>query len=404
MTSIGIIGGGFSGAIAAYHLLASLPTGSEIMVYEPNKDLGRGVAYADLPDHFLLNVPALLQSPCSDDPESFLRWVLKRSDEALQYQQWDGAYYVPRAWFGTYMGELVADRVAQRSDISFQHVRAPIIGLRDDGGRPLGVTRDGARIFDAIVLALGNAPPRPLPVCTSNDRTPRVIQSAWELGQLPPPPPDAHIVIVGTGLTMVDAVADLAAKGHKGLITCVSRHGLFHNRSGGHNPEFSPPAEPLERTTRALTRQIRRWCELSERIHGDWRPAIDYVRINAPTFWRGLSPTEQARFARHVRPHWNIHRYQAPSRGYDLIQELSAMKRLIRVKGDAAEICDDGLVISRNGARETISCDLVINAIGPDLSHRTAKFAMSTRRLGAVSGPLGAWHDDDSANSATSER
>jgi uncharacterized NAD(P)/FAD-binding protein YdhS len=369
MTSVGIVGGGFSGAIAAYRLIGTLPAGSEIVIYEPNKDLGRGVAYAEGPDHFLLNVPARQQSPRSEDPEGFLQWLLKQHGDALRFQQADGAYYVPRSWFGTYMREFLADRAASRRDVPLRHVKTPILELRSDGAKPIGVTREGARTFDAIILALGNAPPRPLPV--RGGPAPQVIQSAWDLNQMPQLACDTCVVIVGTGLTMVDAIAELAARGHKGPIVSVSRHGLFHQRCGGHNPEFIPPGEPIERTTLALMRQIRRWCALSEQAHRDWRPALDYIRINAPKFWRGLSPAEQRRFTRHVRPYWNIHRYQAPSHGHSLVLELLATKQLVLLKGSATEISGGGLVVTGPKTRQTIPCDLVINAMGPDLSHRT---------------------------------
>jgi uncharacterized NAD(P)/FAD-binding protein YdhS len=384
MASVGIVGGGFSGAIAAYRLIGTLPSGSEIVIHEPNEDLGRGVAYAEGPDHFLLNVPARQQSPRSEDPEGFLRWMLKQHGDVTRFQQADGAYYVPRSWFGTYMRELVAERAASRRDVLLRHVRTPVVELKIDGAKPVGITRDGERAFDAIVLAIGNAPPRPIPVRTGNGPNPQVIQSAWGLNRMPSPEPDARIVIVGTGLTMVDAVADLAARSHKGPIVSVSRHGLFHQRSGGHNPEFIPPEEPIERTTRALMRQIRRWCALSEQRHRDWRPALDYVRINAPKFWRGLSPAEQARFARHVRPHWNIHRFQAPAHGHRLIQELLATARLTLVKGSAVEISGGGLVVMRRDMRQVIPCDLAINATGPDLTHST-----NHTRLLQLLAPLG---------------
>jgi uncharacterized NAD(P)/FAD-binding protein YdhS len=266
MARIGVIGGGFSGAIAAYHVLKSLPAGAEIVVYEPNKDLGRGVAYANLPDHFLLNIPARLLSPFPDDPESFLRWVLdKRAAEARKFQQPDGSYYAPRAWFGTYMCDLLAQQINARRDVTLRHLRAPVRELSAESGRPVAMTDDGACVFDAVVLALGNAPSRPLPVRSGTNGSLSIVQSAWDLGQLPPPPRYARVTIVGTGLTMVDAVTDLVSRGHRGIITCVSRHGLFHNRSAGHNPEFTPPAEPLEKNIRAMTRQVRRWCvSLSE--------------------------------------------------------------------------------------------------------------------------------------------
>lgn len=384
MASIEIVGGGFSGAIAAYRLIGALPAGSEIVIHEPNEDLGRGVAYSDGPDHFLLNVPARQQSPCAEDPEGFLKWMLARHGDVSRFQQADGAYFVPRSWFGTYMSELLAERAAARPRVSLRHVRTPITGLRGDGSKLIGLTRNGTRTFDAIVLALGNAPPRPLPILAEEGRAPPVIQSAWEVDTVPLPSADARVVIVGAGLTMVDVVTNLAARGHKGPIVSVSRHGLLHRRSGGHNPEFVPPDEPLGRTALALVRQVRRWCELSVAAHGDWRPAFDYARVNAPKLWRGLSRDEQRRLERHARPYWNVHRFLTPSHGFELVQKLVAKRRLVLIKGSAAAVSAGGLVVTRHDERQIVPCDLVINAMGPDLSH-----SKNHARLADLLTPLG---------------
>ncbi len=366
--TIAIVGGGFSGAIVAYHLLGSLPAGAEIVVYEPDRDLGRGVAYADLPDQFLLNVPALLLGPIVEDQGAFLRWVqANRSAEMETFRQPDGVYFVPRAWFGTFMGDLVRDRAAAFSSVTLTHIRTPVLEVGAEDGQPSVRTVQGWRSFDAIVLATGTAPPRPL--ATSGSKTVPVL-SAWDMGRQPVPAPDAHVVIVGTGLTMVDVVSDLVARGHRGRITGVSRHGMFHLRSGGHNPLFVPD-EPLETTTRLLLRQMRRWAKTSEQRFGDWRPVIDYMRFNAPKFWRGLSLKERERFYRHVRHVWDVHRYQVPPQSDDLVQQLVAEGRLVKEKGRVVAVSAEGLIVVRDQVQRTIACDLVVNATGPDLSQGT---------------------------------
>lgn len=56
--SVGIVGGGASGVLAAIHLLRDEPVPVRIIMMEPRTELGRGVAHGtDEPGH-LLNVRA----------------------------------------------------------------------------------------------------------------------------------------------------------------------------------------------------------------------------------------------------------------------------------------------------------------------------------------------------------
>jgi uncharacterized NAD(P)/FAD-binding protein YdhS len=41
-----------------------------------------------------------------------------------------------------------------------------------------------------------------------------------------------------------------------------------------------------------------------------WRAVIDAVRPHAQTLWAELSPADKARFVRHVRPWWDVHRHR----------------------------------------------------------------------------------------------
>jgi len=330
MARIAIIGGGFSGAITAYWLMQTAPAGTSVTVFDQSQDLGRGVAYVNGPDHFLLNVPANYLSPFSNDVEHFLRWLIcHKADSVDRYREGDGALFVPRAWFGSYVLDLLDHATRARSGaVAFAHDRNFVSAL--DSGRA-GVTAKSngrAHTFDAVVLAIGTAPPRPL---LQNKRTARVkvIQSAWELTGLSAMSLGADVVIVGSGLTMADAVADLIQRGHTGSIVIVSRHGLMPQPAKGFLPDYVAPQETIACSAQALMRQVRNWAETS--VNGpaaDWRPVIDHIRRNAPTFWRAMPSHEQARFRRHVRPYWDVHRYPMPPATHRIIQSLLKTGRL----------------------------------------------------------------------------
>ena len=68
-----IVGGGFSGAMLAVHLLHQSSSLS-VAVIDPGSLPGRGLAYSSPRRFHLLNVPAGEMSAFPDLPDDFLRW------------------------------------------------------------------------------------------------------------------------------------------------------------------------------------------------------------------------------------------------------------------------------------------------------------------------------------------
>ena len=66
---------------------------------------------------------------------------------------------------------------------------------------------DGSAIdADRVVLALGNAPPAPVVPPSA----PGCVRDPWQLSALDEIPHTEPVLLVGTGLTMVDSVLSLA--------------------------------------------------------------------------------------------------------------------------------------------------------------------------------------------------
>ena len=178
------------------------------------------------------------------------------------------------------------------------------------------------------MLAIGNQPPEPMPFGRGN---PRVINNPWGAEALAAIEDLAatgeDILLVGTGLTMVDAVLSLAAAGHTGRIVALSRRGLMPR---GHVEDMVPAPVEADEVPGGDVRSLWRWLRKRGAEVG-WRSAVDCLRPHSHWIWKGLSLEEKKRFSRHARPWWDVHRHRiAPEVAqqlHDLIQRGSARNR-----------------------------------------------------------------------------
>ena len=104
---------------------------------------------------------------------------------------------------------------------------------------------DGSALeADRVVLATGNEPPAPLPGAEALQDHPAWVGNPWQAWEHRLPADDGSIVILGTGLTAVDAIITLRALGWLGSIHAVSRHGWFpHAHFRGIEYPGFPPAD-----------------------------------------------------------------------------------------------------------------------------------------------------------------
>ena len=122
--------------------------------------------------------------------------------------------------------------------------------------------------------------------------------------------PDAAVLLVGTGLTMVDVVISLLDAGHRGPIQAISRRGLLPH---AHVPVAHGPAPAAGAAAAGLSgqlRQLRRDVQAATQSGLPWQSVMDGVRHRTQEIWRALSLPERSRFLRHTRPWWDIHRHR----------------------------------------------------------------------------------------------
>jgi uncharacterized NAD(P)/FAD-binding protein YdhS len=201
---------------------------------------------------------------------------------------------------------------------------------------------------------------------------------------------DAPLLLVGTGLTMVDTVVSLLDAGHTGPIHAVSRHGRLPR------PHGTSPAAPIELPSplpdrlAPLMRCMRREIARALDAGADWRPVIDALRPFTPDIWRRLSVPERGRFLRHLRALWDVHRHRMPPQAADRIAAAQASKQLCvyagRVIGLGAENGVATVTFRQRGTGvlRALKAARVVDCTGPgaDVTQSTAPLVQALLRTG----------------------
>jgi uncharacterized NAD(P)/FAD-binding protein YdhS len=375
--TIVIVGGGFSGTLTAVHLLrAEWPEGLHLVLVNRSGPLARGVAYGTRSAAHVLNVPAARMSAFPDDEEHFLRFA-RGHDASI-----GGGDFVPRSLYGDYLEWVLREAVALcPAGTRFTHRVARVVDVRprpEGGAEVMLEDDDGHTVLDAdrVVLAAGSYAPAdpPVPEAAFFAGDPRYVRDPWAPGALDGVDPARPVLLVGTGLTMLDVAMELRARGQEGRMLAVSRRGLVPRP---HRTPASPP-RPVELgaalvagppTIRAYLREVRR--AVADNPEVDWRDVLASIRPVTPALWAALPLVERARFLRHLQPYWDVHRHRAAPATSSAVEAMVREGRLRMFAGRLlhARAGADGVaaVLRRRGERgvEEVRVDAVINCTGP---------------------------------------
>lgn len=298
-----IIGGGASGIILAAHLLQDGPAGLRLTLVEKRDRLGQGVAYDTPHDSHLLNTRSGAMSAFVDRPDHFLDWLADQGIHA------DPQGFVPRHLYAAYLESLVI------GDDRLRWEQQECVGLSAVGAdRVLAELSDGTGILaDTAVLATGHLlqgatqPDLDDPFGTFSE-----VSDPWHAPL--PADPGARVLIVGTGLTMVDRVMRLLDAGHRGEIVILSRRGLLPRVNGPSRPiELDRADLPLGAGAGYALGWLRAQVRWHESRGGDWRDIVDGARGHLALWWQSVPPETRSRFLRHARRFWEIHRHRIPA-------------------------------------------------------------------------------------------
>lgn len=359
--SVAIIGAGASGVLTAAHLHRRDPAHKIALIDQGNLG-GRGLAYGTSYQTHLLNVRAARMSAFADEEKHFTEW-LKRREPASSPED-----FAPRRWYGDYLSEVLAQTCAKPSGTSLIKGTAVAVEREKNGDWTVKL-REGESIrASAVVLALGNLPPGN-PFGGKTEMPKDYWPDPWANGAARGVPEDSSVLIIGTGLTMLDLVLSLRREGHRGVIHAISRRGLLPQAHLAH-PAFNldPPMLPV--SPNALLRWLRRQTDEANRAGKDWRCVIDGMRSHTAAIWQGWTLAQRRSFLRHARPYWDTHRHRCAPEIAAQIAALIESKNLVIHCGRLQSIHEtsEGLEVQWLGLErdpKKITVARVLNCTGP---------------------------------------
>jgi uncharacterized NAD(P)/FAD-binding protein YdhS len=319
---------------------------------------GHGVAYSTTEPAHLLNVRAEGMSAWAGDPDHFAR--------RFEAEGGDRRGFAERRLFGRYLHELLDEAVAS-GGTRVEHSSAVRANRQGDGWL-VELDGGGKVTAKALVLALGNQEPEPLRPFASAG--PRYVNNPWgdeaQSAVRDLAATGGSVLLIGTGLTMVDLALSLDAAGHSGRAVALSRRGQLPRA----HADFQAAPVALAEVPQGDVRGLWRWLRKRSAAVG-WRAAVDALRPHSHALWQSLDDEQQRRFMRHARPWWDVHRHRIAPEVAASIHRMVADGRLQVVAGRVVNVTWDEQAVTvefrprGSSLSSSERFDSVINCTGP---------------------------------------
>lgn len=334
MKKIAIIGCGASGTMVLANLIKQATPGTmQVSVFHEGTPLARGIAYSTPVDGHLLNVTADDMGMWEDNKNDFFEWL-----EQNYSNKYHKKSFVPRKIFGEYLVDRLNETLtlAKAKGIQIDIVEQNVTKL------PEG--------FDHICLALGNK-----------------LKQFKDEEQIDPAVAK-HIVIAGTGLSMIDVVVWLDEQNYRGKISLISTHGkLPHPYSLDTKVAVTNTVEVGD----SLSCIIEKYNKMVEK-YGDWRSVIDSFRPITNQIWQAWSLADRQEFLSKHNSEWGVRRHKIAREIHDRVQNFFNKTEVETISARINKVTKvaTGYVVELANS-EQITCDGVANCMGLDLNPRS---------------------------------
>jgi uncharacterized NAD(P)/FAD-binding protein YdhS len=326
---IAVVGAGPVGTLTTIHLLGEARRRGrfvDILLVDPNPGVAGGPALATTNPEHILNTVTQDMTADPADPDGFSRWVrANRHPDAGPFD------FVPRSWFGDYLRHEYARaqaKAAPYGQVTRLTISAAAAVVEPDGDVALTLADGQEYHVSSMVLAQGGFAPDVSWAPESLLGWDGFVTNPWPEPRLDHVDAQYPLLLVGTGLTMVDVALSVADRFR---MVAVSRHGLLPQAHRPRRPHTAvrPPALPHGPLSLADARiLVARHLRSGIVRHGDWRTSFDSLRAITPTLWRRLPLADRRTFLEEHRRSWEVLRHRMAPMVADRMDHLVDTGRL----------------------------------------------------------------------------
>ncbi|MCW1923125.1 FAD/NAD(P)-binding protein [Luteolibacter arcticus] len=374
-----VIGGGFSGTLTAIHLALRLPD-RPVILFEESGDVGPGLAYRRDDPHALLNIPARRMSAYQDDPDHFFKFAQRVLGEQITPED-----FLPRRIYGDYIKHCLAEAQKHCPNLRVDHRAVIDVQTNPNSSVAVLTLKDQTALMcSRVVLATGNQGSAFAGSIWAEHTLPARKTSSFDKVKA-----GETVLVIGTGLTMIDAVLELERRGTPAAIHAISRNGLLPRPYESASPVLPPELDELpDSNLRRSLRLFRRALARHNAEGGDWRDLFAALRPATPSLWQEMSSKDRRKFLRFISPFWEVHRHQCAPATFHAFQNLIDEGKLDLKRGTIVSVENkDGRLrlglAPRNRAAVTrwLDADHIIDATGPARDITTIKQPLITNLL-----------------------
>jgi len=371
---VAVIGGGLSGSLVTINMVRRAGGALTVYLFEKKSEqFNKGVAYSSRLPYQLLNVQVKDMSLFDNEPAHFFVWL---KENKYPYQPDD---FAPRDVFGKYLTDTFNKETRKEKGREVNVIYKEVTAIaKDKDGYKVTFGENETITVDKVILSTGNFPPGDVPGLPQDVKESKSYTShPWGGFDIKSIPASHDILMVGSGLTMIDLVLSLHTGGHRGNITVISRRGLLP-LSHGDAPEYTPAQGPDLKN--ASVTSFLDWVKknvIQANAEGkNWRGVIDAIRSHIPAMWNALSLEERKRFIRHLRPFWEIHRHRMPAESIAILKEMERDGKLDLLAGriQTAKLSGNKVNVTyrcrNSNVLKHITVDNIINCTGPETEYR----------------------------------
>ncbi len=362
MKEVVIIGDGFAAAVLVTHLLRKGISSSAITVIGSGA-LGKGSAYSCSNLFFRLNVREDLPIIFTDDPLHFSRWAQRYINDSEARTK--AGYFYRRQDFGRYVSELVA---YESKSGQIEQIKARALGLSgSESSWTLELDTHSAITAKQVIIATGNPPPVwPCTVINLNPAlsTSCLIENPWTGQGLDAIETQENIILLGGGLTALDAINALVERKHLGMIYVISPRAVLPPAQANWERKVQPQW-PQNLTPAKLIRFMRNYLPSTSTTSPEWQSAWEELRPNINTIWQQFSPSQKRSLFKRLGWLWNLYRFRASPQTISAYEKLRSKNQIQFVLGRAKEIKyseSKAKVFLGNGTE--VEGDRIINCTG----------------------------------------